>query len=94
MNDETKVTLLFEGNDAMNIMLNVFFSGFASGAGSTLATIGSEEPEAAEFVHGIVNSLANDPLGVEEVRQAILSIMNGTAKTGPVAQWRLPPQSE
>lgn len=89
---ETKLTqlpdgrtlALVEGNDAMSVFVDVWLSGFVSGASSSLATLAPASPleQRDTFAQDLCAGLRADPLAVEEVRAQVIEILTGT-DSGP-----------
>lgn len=73
-----------QGNDAMNLMIDIWLSGFASGASSTLATLLGDQPEEVrdKFCHSLAKGISDDPLALEALRIEITELIVG-ADTGP-----------
>lgn len=78
------------GNDAMNKMIDIFLNGFVSGAASGVATIlqsfAPSLPNIDEMADTVSDSLVaairTDPLAIEELRREIAEELLGT-DSGP-----------
>jgi len=78
------------GNDALNMMINVYMDGFTTGASSALASYTQAEDAMADtLVDLLTDGIREDPLAVETIRREIAERFAGI-DTGPKS-FSLPP---
>lgn len=78
------------GNDAMNLLIDLYMNGFVTGASSALATYTKADDATADrLTDHLAEGLRADPLAIEQVRRQVAETFAGI-DSGEVT-WTLPP---